>query len=192
MRRRLAALVLLVAASLTVAGCGGSESTGEERTAGSERATTQSSPSSGSTKDARAEQTDPLDGTWTLRQTKADVVKNLESSGFGKIAERFVRIDGVVAQDNWKWEFADGFFTAHWQQPDGAWKVADYGTYELDGHTVAMTFSETLATTTFDWSVSGDTLTLDWRAVDSDPMYKGIPDEAFWRAYLTRPLTRES
>jgi hypothetical protein len=177
--------LVLVCSPLLLSGCGGGDKAAADPSSSSR------SPSEPTSESSTAAES-PIDGTWVLTQSKADVVRNLEAAGFEKLADRFIRIDGVWAKDHWEWEFEDGSFTATWMQPDGAWKVADYGAYETDGNQVALTFSESGATSTFVWSVQGDDLTLDWQAVDSDPMLKGIPDEAFWGAYLTEPLTRAS
>ena len=132
----------------------------------------------------------PVDGTWALEQTQADVVEQLQEHGFGGLADRFLRAEQVWEEDNWEWEFEGGDFTARWMQPDRAWKVADYGTYEVQGDRLDLQFAETATTTTFTWAVADDELSLDWVKVNSDPLLKGIPDEAFWRAYLSEPLVR--
>ena len=134
--------------------------------------------------------TSPLDGTWQLEQTRADVVSHLDQHGFGRISDRFLRSEQVWAKDHWEWEFSDGYFTASWLQPDGAWKVADYGSFEVQGDRLSLTFQESGSTTSFSWQQEEDELVLEWLEVDADPMVKGIPDEAFWRADLSEPLTR--
>jgi hypothetical protein len=60
----------------------------------------------------------------------------------------------------------------------------------VQGDRLDLQFAETATTTTFTWAVADDELTLDWVEVNADPMLKGIPDEAFWRAYLSEPLVR--
>jgi hypothetical protein len=180
-RTQLAALVCTV---LLVAGCsdGGSAEARSAPDPSSSQPTDSSSPTEVTTT--------PVDGTWALKQTRADVVEHLEQHGFGRLIDRFLRAERVWAQDNWEWEFQDGFFTARWMQLDRAWKVADYGTYEVQNDKLDLQFGETATTTTFTWTKRDDELTLDWVDVDSDPNYKGIPDEAFWRAYLSEPLVR--
>jgi hypothetical protein len=136
----------------------------------------------------------PLEGTWRLKQTKQDVVRHLRQAGFGDLVERFIRVEGVTPEDHWEWSFTGDDFVANWQNPDGSWKVADYGTFEVSGDRASFLFTaaagETNATT-FKWRMDGDRLWLDW--VDyRGAEYKGLPDEAFWRAYLTKPLARVS
>ncbi len=78
-----------------------------------------------------------------------------------------------------------------WQNPDGSWRVADTGSVEQDGRKLRLTYSGTDNTTTFDWRIEDDRLWLTWRDYEGG-LFKGLPDEAFWRAYLTKPLTRVS
>jgi hypothetical protein len=75
-------------------------------------------------------------------------------------------------------------------QPDGVWKVADSGDFVVQDDQLELHYDTNGTVTTFAWARDGDTLQLEWKAFDSDVELKGIPDEAFWRAYLTKPLTR--
>lgn len=135
----------------------------------------------------------PLDGVWALKQTKADVKAHLNKYGFGDRAEEFVRAEQTWDLDQWQWTFDGGKFKALWMTPDRVWKVADDGRYEVAGSDISMTFAEG-QTTVFAFTKEGDHLRLTWKSHDANglPDSKGIPDEAFWRAYLTKPLTRVS
>jgi hypothetical protein len=136
----------------------------------------------------------PVDGLWTLRQTKDDVRSHLKDHGFGDRADEFIQAEQIWDRDEWEWSFQDGSFRARWLTQDGVWKVADYGTFTADPKTVTLRFAEgdPGSTTTFRYTVAGDTLRLDWQGHQGTEDYKGFPDEAFWRAYLTSPLTRAS
>ena len=136
----------------------------------------------------------PIDGIWGLRQTAADVREHLTEHGYGDRADEFFRAEQVWEVDQWEWSFDQGAFTAKWMNPDGSWKVADYGTYTVEPQTVTLTFAsgDPGSSTTFDYSVDGDTLRLDWRSHEGNQDVKGFPDEAFWRAYLSTPLARAS
>jgi hypothetical protein len=136
----------------------------------------------------------PVDGIWRLRQTKDDIRRHLQQHGYGDRVEEFIRVEQVWDVDQWEWSFDDGTFTARWLTPDGVWKVADYGTFSADADTVIVTFAEgdPGSSTTFGYTIDGDTLRLDWQSHAGSEEVKGFPDEAFWRAYLTAPLTRVS
>lgn len=135
----------------------------------------------------------PLEGVWSLEQTKADVVRHLRRAGFGDLVRRFIRVESVWREDNWEWTFTGDRFVATWQNPDGSMKVADSGTFDVQGDRVVLSFlaDEVGDTTTFRWRKEGKRLWLVWERRDG-ALYKGIPDEAYWRAYLTKPLTRVS
>ena len=134
----------------------------------------------------------PVQGVWMLKQTRKDVVTHLREFGFGDQVQRFIRLESVWAQDNWEWTFDGDTFVASWQNPDGSWKVADSGTLDVDGDRLDLHFGgEVGSTTTFAWAMQGDQLRLTWLANDG-PLFKGLPDETYWRAYLTKPLTRAS
>ena len=97
-----------------------------------------------------------------------------------------------VHWDNWEWTFFGDSFAAAWQNPDGSWKVADSGSLTIEGDLLHLHFGGLDDnTTTFAWTVQGDQLRLDW-IEHVGPLYKGLPDESYWRAYLTKPLTRVS
>jgi hypothetical protein len=181
MDKRWKAAPALLCGTLLLGGCSDEAATGvpakEPRAVETSSMTTQAA-------------TSPVDGTWKLEQTRADVVSHLDQHGFGRLSDRFLRTEQVWAKDHWEWEFADGYFTATWLQPDGAWKVADYGSFEVRDDQLSLTFQESGSTTRFSWQQQDDELVLEWRGVDADPLVKGIPDEAFWRAYLSEPLTR--
>jgi len=155
---------------------------------------TSSSPAATPSVSAPAAVRTPVDGTWGLRQTKDDVRKYLQQHGFGDRAEEFLRVEDVWDVDQWEWSFDNGSFTARWLTPDGVWKVADYGTFTADAESLVVTFAEGDAgsSTTFGYAIDGDTLRLDWQSHTGSEEVKGFPDEAFWRAYLSAPLTRVS
>jgi hypothetical protein len=130
-----------------------------------------------------------LQGEWRLEQTRADVVRHLRQHGFGDLVERFLRVENVTEQDNWRWTFQGTGFVATWQNPDGSWRVADQGDVQVDGRRLRLVYGNSSGVTTFAWRVQGDRLWLTWQDYEGE-VWKGIPDEAFWRAYLTKPLTR--
>jgi hypothetical protein len=173
-----------------LAGCAGDDPdaarTAEATSATSEVLATSESPGAS---DAPSVAT-PLEGEWSLKQTEQDVVRHLRHAGFGQLVERFLRVEGVIPEDNWRWPVTGDRFVANWQNADGSWKVADFGTFEVVDDTMVLKYAGVDGNaTTFEWRIVDDQLWLDW--VDYEgKMYKGLPDEAFWRAYLTKPLTR--
>lgn len=179
MRRTATALVALAA----LAGCGSTDATpGPSTSSGS--TTTAESPT--------AALETPVEGVWRLEQTRADVVRHLRDAGYGDQVERFIRVESVWAEDNWEWTFEGDTFVASWQNPDGSWRVADSGGLTVEGDTLQIHYGGIGGdATTFGWEIAGDELRLDWQDYDGG-LVKGLPDEMFWQAYLTKPLTRVS
>lgn len=183
---------LAVSVLVLLTGCGGGADPSEpEGTTASAVATPSATPSTAEPA-AKAEAT-PVDGEWTLEQTKSDVVAHLRQHGFEDITGEFLEAEGVWDEDHWTWTFDRGLFKAMWQNPDRSWKVADSGTYTVQPPTLTLTF-ESGRSTTFEYTLEQDQLLLDWQSDDDAGQgeAKGIPDEVFWRAYLTKPLTRAS
>ena len=176
--------------SIALAGCGAEPSDAAGATTPTRTPTQASSPATASPSVAAT----PVDGVWGLKQTRSDVVDHLEEYGFGDRVEEFVRAEQVWEVDQWEWTFDRGRFTARWLMPDEVWKVADHGSYDVQGPVVTLRFDsgDAGSSTAFRYRVDGDQLTLDWTAHQGQVEVKGLPDEAFWRAYLTKPLTRVS
>lgn len=184
---------VVVGVLLLAGGCTGEAASGGSATP---PATSASTPASVTPSPSVAETAavSPIDGVWGLRQSKDDIRKHLTEHGYGDRVGEFFEAEQIWDVDQWEWSFDKGSFRARWLGPDGAWKVADYGTFTTGPETVTLTFAEgdPGSSTTFGYTVDGDKLHLDWQSHDGSGEVKGFPDEAFWRAYLTAPLTRVS
>lgn len=183
--------LLVLSGLLALGGCGGGAEAEDASAPAASRPTTPSA--TGPASPTPVPPTE-VDGVWGLKQTKKDVVAQLKKHGFEDITGEFLEAEQVWDVDQWQWTFDRGTFKAQWMQPDGAWKVADSGTYDVDPPSLSLTFGDGGRTTVFRYTVTGDELLLDWQSHDAKGMadVKNIPDEAFWRAYLSQPLTRQS
>ena len=188
MMRLVRSTVAAIALATSLSGC----STTDAAPAGSPAAGEASGTTSAVEASTPAADETPVEGVWKLEQTRADVVRHLRESGYGDQIRRFIRVESVWAQDNWEWAFDGDSFVASWQNPDGSWRVADSGALTVDGDTLQIHYGGIGGdTTTFGWEIEDDHLRLTWQDYDGG-LVKGLPDEMFWRAYLTKPLTRAS
>ena len=87
-------------------------------------------------------------------------------------------------------EVHDGEWDLYGQPSGGARQEIDYDAeYVVRGDTVDKIHST--GTTTLGWTVTGDTLTLEWLGTNEPPV-EGIPDEVFQRAlYMTQDFERQ-
>ena len=184
-RMRAGVAVGAVAIALAVAGCSAQSEADEPTTPTASASVVDSTDDT-----AEPAAATPLEGTWRLEQTRQDVVKHLRDAGFGDLVRRFLRIEQTFAQDNWEWTFTGNEVQVAWQNPSGAWQSADSGTFEVVGDRAIFRFTNSGANVnTFRWKLDGDRLRLDWLE-DDGGVVDGIPDEAYWRAYLTKPLVQ--
>jgi hypothetical protein len=172
---KLRAVVLISLAASVLTACGGEESARPAATDQTEIAV----------------QTTPFEGTWRIEQTKEEVAANLERFGFEELIPEFMEIEGIWEQDIWEYDYEGEQFTGRWLTPDRVWKVGIRGIFEVDGDTVRITEPDAgnLSGTTYSWTITGDQLQLEY--VDGpEGLHKGIPFEAYDRAYFTPPMTR--
>jgi hypothetical protein len=132
----------------------------------------------------------PLEGTWGLEQTKQDVVSGLEAAGFGDLVTQFLRKEGIRAKDIWEWQFAGDRFTTIWQDPDGSDHAADWGGLEVRGDRAYLASEDSGHTCAFRWAIKGDELRLTFVKCTAETL-RGLPEAAYWAAYLHQPLTRK-
>lgn len=88
-------------------------------------------------------------------------------------------------------EIEDGNWNLYGQTEGGTREGIDFDAeYNVEGDEVVVTHES--GSTLYQWSVTGDKLTLKWLE-SSQPPYKGIPDEVFQRVlYMTDPFTRQT
>lgn len=134
--------------------------------------------------------TSPLEGTWRVEQTKADIVRNLRQHGFGRYVQRFLAAEGTRAQDIWEYDFYGENLTARYLNADGTWHAGVRATIEVDGDELRVYDLEFLTTDIWRWTIDGDQLRLEWLGSEGPQTIKGLPVETFVRAYYTPPMTR--
>ncbi len=130
-----------------------------------------------------------LHGTWMVRTTPSQVKADLQRSGFGRYAARFVEVErlGPGAVDL-AVTFAADSFEVRWHRSDGTWNVEWYGRARETGGVLVLTDGDAQADDTYRWTVE-DGRTLRLRFVSTTtPDLQGIPFEATFWAYFTRPL----
>jgi pimeloyl-ACP methyl ester carboxylesterase len=125
-------------------------------------------------------------GTWMVRLTQDQEREDLESHGFGQYADQLfasedlgqhVTLAITLGPDSFVWSFLiDGVWHPDWKG------VAD----ERDG-IITMHESTALISDSYSWSVHDDSLDLDWQSSSAE-LFRNIPEEAYSRAYLSRPL----
>jgi hypothetical protein len=166
------ALAILTALALT--GCGAASTSSAEAPA----------PSTPTASPSTAVASSPVHGSWRLELTDEQLRASLTEAGFQQYAEEFLRveeIEGAISQvltvDGDRFAFA-------YQSGSQPWHVGWKGPVTVTGDTLTLLDDKAATTDTLRYTIGGDELTLDVIQA-GDAVLKGIPNEAYLRAYLT-------
>lgn len=182
-------LVVAVATSILLVGCGSDDSTPAtappDDGAGSSAASAVPATS-------EAPVVSPLEGTWragpvSLKETET----TLRRDGLGRWVKEYRANAPFLADSVLTLTVEDGAWDLYGKSAGGQSLPIDYDAeYEIEGN--AVTFHHSDGSNTYRWKVDHDTLTL--HLVESTmPAYRGIPDEVFQRAlYMTKAFTRQN
>jgi hypothetical protein len=115
----------------------------------------------------------------------------LREAGLQKWIQPFRARAGIADSNTFTLTVAGGIWSQDWSKDGGPVENNDYGPYRIVGDTVIVTHGA--GTDTFHWSVSADTLTLEFVKAAGIPPTRGIPEEVFQRAFFTAtPLHRRT
>jgi hypothetical protein len=128
-----------------------------------------------------------LQGTWLVDLTREQVREDLRSAGFGAYADDFFEAEGLGQHIILAVTYTASTFQIAWLNPDHTWYVGWYGAARQDAGVLTVTDAEGGGNDSYAWTVTDDQLTLRFRHT-SGTEAKGIPFEAYSRAYFTRPL----
>lgn len=128
-----------------------------------------------------------LQGTWLVDLTRKQVREDLRSAGFGEYADDFFEAEGLGQRIILAVTYTASTFQIAWLNPDRSWYVGWYGAARQDDGVLTVTDAEGGGNDSYAWTVADDQLTLRFRHT-SGIQAKGIPFEAYSRAYFTRPL----
>jgi hypothetical protein len=173
--------VATLAISVTLAGCASDE--GSPTSSPPEPSTTDSSTTLRDT-------ASPLEGNWRTKPiSAADGEATLRRYGLSKYIPRFRPLSPLTANAVLLLEIRkdwDLSIKSKGKPPHNVDYDADYDVYGNKVDKIHATGS-----TTYRWSVDGDTLTFEWLR-STEPAYRGIPDEVFSRVlYMTTEFTRQ-
>ena len=129
-----------------------------------------------------------LQGTWLVDLSRDQVRADLRRAGFGKYADAFFEAEDLGERIVLAVTSTADTFQIAWLNQDRSWYVGWYGHAREDNGVLTVTDAEGGGRDSYAWSVSDDQLTLRFRQT-SGTEAKGIPFEAYSRAYFTRPLT---
>ena len=130
-----------------------------------------------------------LRGTWLVDLTTTQIRHDLAATGFGQYADRFIRAEELQHRVRLAVTYTDDSFEIAWHRSNGTWYVGWYGTAQADAELLSVTDAETHATDVYAWRATPTRLVLRFRRTTT-PDQKGIPFEAYSRAYFSRPLQR--
>ncbi len=130
-----------------------------------------------------------LEGVWhTGVVTPDDAVATLQAAGLGEYAQGFLNFWQPGAENVFTLRITDGRWAFYLSKDGGLAEEVDAGAYTIDGNTVTIRHNE--GTDTHRWSVSGDTLTIEYV---SDTIEAPVPrgEEILQRVlYMSSPWTR--
>jgi hypothetical protein len=171
---------------IPLVGCGSDDD--REASSTSEQTTT-----SQQTTTSEQTTTTPLDGTYqTGPITPAEAEATVREHGLEEWLDEFRPLNPIEAPSTELiLDIGDGEWDLYGETDGGPRVEIDYDAeYAVEGDQVVFTHSD--GANTYQWSLDGDTLTLEF--VDSTlPPYAGIPEEVFQSAlYETSTFTRQS
>ena len=130
----------------------------------------------------------PIEGTWrTGPRSRQMVADALTAAGFQQWVTPFLALPGTYGvSDNEAivLRILNGYWTGYRAVAGGPPQVNDRQTTTVHGDTITIFPVTGGATTTYQWSVVGDQLTLTFVSGTPAP-FAGIPDEVFQRAFYT-------
>jgi hypothetical protein len=134
-----------------------------------------------------------LEGTWrTGSLTVADMTAVLSHAGLQEWIQPFRTKAGLGHANVFLLTIANGVWHEGWSIDGGPFVDNDDGLYHIVGDTVVITaLTGGPVRNTYRWSVQGGTLRLTFVG-DTDGPFKGIPDQAYQRAFYTAaPFQRQ-
>jgi hypothetical protein len=134
--------------------------------------------------------TSPLVGVWkTGSVTKDQMVAALQRAGLQKWIQPFLAT-GIGDDNVFTLRIKDGHWVQYWSSGGGSSEENDTGGYSIDGTKVTVSHGSN-GSDSFEWSVSGDQLTLTV-GVDTVPPSNGIPENVYQTAfYAAAPYVRQ-
>jgi hypothetical protein len=128
-----------------------------------------------------------LQQTWLVDLSRDDIRADMEKAGFGKYVDKFYKSEDVAERVVMAVTYEAGDFEVAYLQPDQSWQVGWYGPLAESDGVLTMTDSYFNVEDSYNWSVTDEGLVLDFNKTTGD-MIRGIPSEAYSRAYFSRPL----
>lgn len=190
--RASAALVLLLALATAACSDGTGSATSDEPASSpaTDRMTTTPSSPTAQSRGASATAL-PIDDTWRIRLTRADIRDRLQQAGLASWTEDLFRTDQVGGAATWIWTFDStaGRARGLWLYPDGAWRTGWTGPLTVEGERLTIGDDDYGTTDTFRWRVDGRQLVLSY-VESTGPDVRGIPEKVYAHAYFTTPMTR--
>ena len=175
MSRRLHIVLAFSLAVAALAACGGSEPTA----APNERPPSTAAATSGPASTA----TTPLDGSWRLELTEAEITTTLAAAGYAGVAEEFFAAEDIEGAITQVLTIEADRFAFAYQSGAQPWHVGWRGPAEIIGDVVTLKDELSTGEDTLRWTVTGDELTFE--IVDTvDEVLKGLPNEVYLVAYL--------
>lgn len=174
MMRATSCTALAAFAALVLTGCSASSTSSAQAPA----------PSTPAASPAATPANSPVHGSWRLELTADQLRASLVKAGFQQHAEEFLRveeIDGAVSQ---VFTVEGDRFAFAYQSGSQPWHVGWEGPVTVTGHRISISDDRFETTDTLRYSIEGDELALDIVEADG-AVIKGIPNEAYLRAYLT-------
>ena len=172
---RTTSLVLVVLASVLLAGCGSDGGTSPDK------------PSASPSKAAA-----PLAGNWRTKEpvSPSDAEATLRKHGLEKWIKKF-ETESPIQSDTVLVLEVTGQWDLYMEPKDSPREEVDYDAdYKFRGNEVEVIHSD--GSTIYEWAVDGDTLTFEWQSTTL-PGYNGIPDEVFQRVlYMSSEFIRDS
>jgi hypothetical protein len=131
-----------------------------------------------------------LQGSWVTDSVSPDDVEAaLREHGLGKWIRQFRPLSPIQEPTTLLLELRNGEWDLYGKSSGQPRVEIDFDAeFETKGDSVEKVHST--GTTTYSWSISGDTLTLDWQKT-TEPPVEGIPDEVFQRALYSEEFERE-
>lgn len=125
-----------------------------------------------------------IHGSWRLEQTEADIRAALVQSGFGDYADAFLREEDITDVLTQVLTVKGDRFAFAYLSEGQPWHVGWKGPATITPDAITLRDTFTGSQDQLSWTVEGDELR--FQVLQAAPgSFKGIPNEAFHRAYLT-------
>lgn len=157
---------------------------------GASAATTDAADAGSDASEEEMVESSPIDGTWLIERTRAQMRASLERHDLGEWAQQFFTSEEVGKKATWLFTFEGGRFDGKWANSDGTWKSGWYGPMEVTDDRVHLVDEEFGTTDIYRWSIRGDELVMRYVRSQGAPEVRGIPEEVYVRAYFGAPLKR--